>query len=542
MYNVHVRIQTDFLVIGGGLAGLRAALLLAKSAKVVLLSKRPIQESATAYAQGGIASVMSTHDSFNAHVQDTLEAGAGLCHRDVVESIVTDGPKAIETLTALGVSFDQHDGTYDLTREGGHSERRILHSQDVTGREIVRALYEGATRESNIRIFDNQLAIDLIVSAKLQKGGANRCLGAYVFDTQTAEVHTIRARATLLATGGAGKVYLYTSNPDAATGDGVAMAFRAGATISNMEFFQFHPTVLFHAQSKSFLISEALRGEGGILRRRDGTALMHGKHPLADLAPRDVVARAIDEELKKSGADYVVLDMTHRDPAFLAARFPNIHAACLALGIDMTKVAIPVVPAAHYMCGGVRSDLQGRTDVLGLYVAGESACTGLHGANRLASNSLLEAAVMSERAAKQALNELDTGNEMPIPDWDPGKAENPDEMVVVSHNWDELRRTMWNYVGIVRSDKRLLRAQHRIELLQREIHEFYWNFKLTADLIELRNLATVASLIVASAQTRRESRGLHYNIDVPNLHKDWRRDTLAHRGKGGKVVVEQAPS
>jgi L-aspartate oxidase len=531
-------LDVDYLVIGSGLAGLSAALRLAESGKVAVVTKRGIGDSATAWAQGGIASVMSDDDSFDAHVKDTLEAGAGLCRDDVVRSIVGDGPRAIERLVGLGVRFDRGDDGFDLTREGGHSARRILHARDLTGLAIARALEQRAMREPRIRILQHHIAVDLITGRRVGlPGGKDRCLGAYVLDTEGGVVETIRAQATLLASGGAGKVYLYTSNPDVATGDGVAMAFRAGAAIANMEFFQFHPTCLYHPQAKSFLISEALRGEGGVLRRRDGTAFMKSVHPLGDLAPRDIVARAIDLELKRSGDDYVQLDMTGRDPAFIASRFPNIYTACLALGIDITKSPIPVVPAAHYMCGGVLTTPSGATDVPGLWAAGETACTGLHGANRLASNSLLEGAVVSERAAVEMTRfARDVSGAESIPDWDPGNAVDPEEMVMVSHNWDELRRAMSSYVGIVRTDKRLARAAARIQLLQDEIDEYYWNFKLQNDLVELRNLALVAQLIVASAQHRRESRGLHHNLDLPELDERWKKDTVVRRGPGKAMI------
>ncbi len=531
-------VDVDFLVLGGGLAGLNAALRLAEQGEVLIATNRELGESATAYAQGGIAAAISDSDSIEAHVTDTLTAGAGLCREQAVRSILNDAPQAIERLVQLGVHFDHHAGTYDLGREGGHSARRILHAQDVTGREVMRALVSQAQRHPRLRLLTGHTAVDLITARRLGRGTQDRCLGAYLLDNQRGEVLTVRARATLLATGGSGKVYLYTSNPDVATGGGVAMAFRAGVGIANMEFFQFHPTCLYHPHAKSFLISEALRGEGGVLRRRDGSVLMREIHPLGDLAPRDIVARAIDQDLKRTGADHVTLDMTHHDPAFLAARFPNIHTACLALGIDMTRTPIPVVPAAHYQCGGVRTDLDGATDLAGLFAAGEAACTGLHGANRLASNSLLEAAVLSDRAA-QAMSERVRGvDHQAVPEWDAGDATDPDEMVVVSHNWDELRRTMWNYVGIVRSDRRLNRAARRIQILREEIQEFYWNFRLTADLVELRNLATVAQLIVASAAFRRESRGLHFNRDCPEASDAWRHDTIAHRGVGDAVAVE----
>ena len=533
--------DTDFLVIGSGLAGLNAAVRLSAHGAVMLVTKRQLTESNTAYAQGGIAAVVADDDSLESHVADTLTAGAGLCRTDVVRSVVGAGKSAIERLVSLGVHFDQHDGHYDLGREGGHSTRRILHSKDFTGQEVERALVDAVSRISNITLLPDQIAVDLITLKKLGRSSADRCVGAYILDDRESQVTTVRAKATLLATGGAGKVYLYTSNPDVATGDGVAMAFRAGASIANMEFFQFHPTVLFHPRAKSFLVSEALRGEGGVLRRRNGTRLMQGVHPLEDLAPRDVVARTIDQDLKRTGDDYVTLDMTHKDPAFIASRFPNIHTACLSFGIDMTKVPIPVVPAAHFMCGGVVTDLTGVTNLPGLYAAGETACTGLHGANRLASNSLLEAAVLSDRAAAaMAAYSRDVTLELPLPEWDPGKAADPDEMVVVSHNWDELRRTLWNYVGIVRSDRRLERALARIDLLRQEIDEYYWNFKLTHDLIELRNLVTVANLIVACAKHRRESRGLHFNTDTPSTDARYARDSVVRRGvRDNPEIVEE---
>ncbi len=532
----------DFLVIGSGLAGLNAALRLASGgASVCVVTKRGLHDSATAYAQGGIASVVSEQDTFEAHVADTLTAGAGLCNPEVVRAIVGEGPRAIARLVELGVSFDRSNGVYDLTREGGHSARRILHAQDITGREIARALAARTSQTREIKVLVDHIAIDLITLRKLGRPASpDRCIGAYVLDNKSGEVRAIRARATLLASGGAGKVYLYTSNPDVATGDGVAMAFRAGASIANMELVQFHPTCLFHPKAKNMLLSEALRGEGGVLRRRDGAELMSSVHPLADLAPRDIVARAIDTELKRSGSEHVLLDMTALGAEFLERRFPNIHEACLRYGIDMTREPIPVVPAAHYFCGGVEVSLDGESDLAGLFVAGETACTGLHGANRLASNSLLEAVVTSDLAAAAMARYLhDPVAELPLPEWDAGGAADPDEMVVVSHNWDELRRAMGSYVGIVRSDKRLARAAARIRLLQEEIDEYYWNFKLTHDLIELRNIATVADLVVACAQHRRESRGLHYNIDTPEPHKDGPKNTRARRGPAHNIVFTE---
>ncbi|MBC7792092.1 MAG: L-aspartate oxidase [Clostridia bacterium] len=514
--------DVDFLIVGSGLAGLNAALRLAEHGRVVVVTKRGIGDSNTAWAQGGIASVMGSDDTIEQHVQDTLVAGAGLCNEAAVRSIVGEGPHAIERLVQLGVSFDVKGDGFDLTREGGHSQRRVLHARDVTGREIARAVELEARANSSITLLADHICIDLITH--------ERCLGAYVLDSISGEVHTVRAKSTLLATGGAGKVYLYTSNPDVATGDGVAMAYRAGAAIANMEFFQFHPTCLYHPRARTFLISEALRGEGGILKRKDGTAFMRDVHPLADLAPRDIVARAIDSELKRTGDEHVVIDMTHLDPSFVIGHFPNIHATCLGLGIDITKVPIPVVPAAHYTCGGVQTDTRGATSIPGLWAAGEAGCTGLHGANRLASNSLLEAAVVSERAAADMLTHAKNSNASPpLPEWDPGKAVEPDERVVVAHNWDELRRAMWSYVGIVRSDKRLQRAAQRVASLTQEIKDYYWGTKVFHDLIELRNLASVAQLIIESALARRESRGLHFNIDVPELDDAARHDTVIRR-------------
>jgi len=518
----------DFLVLGSGIAGLSFALKVAPRGRVAIVTKKDRAESNTNYAQGGIAAVTSKEDSFELHVRDTLTAGAGLCKENVVRTIVEEGPARIQELIELGMKFSERDAPaedggkeLDLGKEGGHSKRRILHAKDVTGREIERALLNAASRQPNIEIFENHIAVDLITSRKAGLQDGNRCLGAYVFDKKGNHVWAYTAPVTLLATGGCGKVYLYTTNPDIATGDGVAMAYRAGATIANMEFVQFHPTCLYHPQAKSFLISEAVRGEGGVLKSFDGAEFMDAHHPLKSLAPRDVVARAIDSEMKKSGAEHVWLDITHKPARFIIERFPNIYQTCLRFGIDITKEPIPVVPAAHYQCGGVVTNVDGETDIAGLYAVGEVACTGLHGANRLASNSLLEALVCSHRAVEKVVAHPFPPLDSRIPLWQSGDAHNPDEMVVVSHNWDEIRRCLWDYVGIVRTNKRLARAQNRLTNLQQEIQEYYWNFIVTSDLLELRNIATTAELIVRCAQMRPESRGLHYNLDYPGANPDW---------------------
>jgi L-aspartate oxidase len=526
---------SDYLIIGSGIAGLSLALKAATRGSVTIVTKDQLPESSSAYAQGGIASVWSPEDSFAAHIQDTLVAGAGLCHPDVVEAVVREGPERIRELIALGTNFSRRPGgeetEYDLGLEGGHSHRRILHASDVTGQEIIRALIAAVRQQPNITILEKHLGIDLLTSPG---PSGPECWGAYVLDLETNRVKTFTARVTGLCTGGAGKVYLYTSNPDVATGDGLAMAYRAGVPLANLEFFQFHPTCLFHPKAKSFLVSEALRGEGATLRQPDGTPFMAQYHPRAELAPRDVVARAIDNEMKTHGFTHVLLDISHRDADFLRQRFPAISRRCLEFGIDLTQEPIPVVPAAHYLCGGVVTDLNGATSLSRLYAAGEVAMTGLHGANRLASNSLLEAVVFAHRVFVHANAFLAADQRKPpaFPDWNPGQAVNSDEMVVVTHTWEEIRRLMWNYVGIVRSDRRLERARRRIALIQDEIREYYWNFLVTGDLLELRNLATVAELIICCASLRHESRGLHYTLDYPETDdQHWRHDTVVRLGQ-----------
>jgi L-aspartate oxidase len=509
----------DVLIVGSGLAGLSAAMHLAPTHRVAILTKRSMSDGSSGWAQGGIAAVMGEGDTFASHVDDTLVAGAGLSDPAATRFVVEHAPESIEWLRQLGVPFSQEEGHLHLTREGGHSARRIVHVTDATGAAVQRTLIEHVRRTPNITLFEHHTLVDLITSAKLglpDDGSGNRCVGLYALDEHTDEVLTFRAPRTILATGGAGKVYLYTTNPDTATGDGIAVAWRAGCRVTNMEFIQFHPTCLFHPNVKSFLISEAVRGEGGRLLLPDGTRFMPEHDPRAELAPRDIVARAIDFEMKKHGLDCVYLDISHQPEAFIKEHFPNIYARCLELGIDITKQPIPVVPAAHYTCGGIHTDLHGRTDVTGLYAVGETAYTGLHGANRLASNSLVECMVFAHAAA-QDIRAHALPASPAVPAWDESQVTDADESVVISHNWEELRRFMWDYVGIVRTNKRLERASHRIRLLQEEIQEFYSAFHISRDLLELRNLVQVADLIVRSAQARHESRGLHFSRDYPQL-------------------------
>jgi len=527
----------DHVVIGSGIAGLTYALKAAATgATVAVVTKKSRSDSNTAWAQGGIACVTSSEDSVELHVRDTMVAGDGLCHEEVVRAVVAEGPEMIAELMSLGMHFDERtapDGHRepDLGREGGHSKRRILHAKDATGFEIEKTLLGAVADHPGITVLENHMAVDLITTGKLGYAMQDSCVGLYVLDEATGYVETIRTDVTVLATGGCGRVYLYTTNPDIATGDGVAMAWRAGAAISNMEFMQFHPTCLYHPKAKSFLITEAVRGEGGILTDAGGRRFMEKYDPRLELAPRDIVARAIDAEMKRTGNPCVYLDISHKPGEFIRERFPMIHDTCLSLGIDITRSPIPVVPAAHYQCGGVKTDLNGETTLRGLYAVGEAACTGLHGANRLASNSLLEALVMAHNASVRTSGQSQRqGIDVVLPEWRPGKVTDVDEMVVIYHNWDEIRRLMWDYVGIVRTDKRLQRAATRLRNLQSEIQEFYWNFKVTADLLELRNLATTASLIVNCAISRKESRGLHHTLDYP-AHDDARflRDTVLRK-------------
>ncbi len=541
--------ETDFLIVGSGIAGLSLAIKLSGIGSVTVVTKKSRDDTATKLAQGGIACVLSQEDSFVLHEYDTIRAGDGLCHEDVVRTIVRQGPSRIMELEEMGVGFTRReDGELDLGREGGHSRRRVIHSGDFTGSEIERVLVEKAMNNPDIQLLEDFMVADLITLCKLRKTGSagpeesarckhrgeERCLGAYCLDSASGKIHTILAKATFLATGGAGKVYLYTSNPDVATGDGIAIAYRAGARVANLEFVQFHPTCLFHSKAKNFLISEALRGEGAILIDKKGRRFMEKYAPEnMELANRDMVARAIDMELKRSGAECVYLDISHRPRDFIVQRFPNIYKTCLKFGIDITSEPIPVVPAAHYMCGGIVTNEWAETDLTGLFAMGETACTGFHGANRLASNSLLEGLVMAHQAferTKTKLSYFKKLGKIDVPPWDSGGAVDMEEAVLISHNWDVIRRLMWNYVGIVRSSKRLALAQKRLEPVAREIDQHYWDYIITRDFLELRNIALVAQLIIQAAAWRHESRGGHYTMDFPC--KDdwkWRRDTLLSR-------------
>lgn len=535
------QLNFDTLIIGSGLAGLTLALNLAQTNRVGLITKRALLDGASGWAQGGIAAVLSEEDSPEAHIRDTLIAGAGLCNEAVTRYVVEEGPRAVQWLISQGVPFTRNQGSgtgYHLTREGGHSVRRVIHAADATGQAVQLTLIEKARTHPNITVLEHHVAIDLITSAKLGRAdnNGNRCYGAYALNSAAGQVYTIGANNTVLATGGAGKVYLYTTNPDTATGDGIAMGWRAGCRVANMEFIQFHPTCLYHPHAKSFLISEAVRGEGGLLKLPDGSRFMPWHDQRAELAPRDIVARAIDFEMKKRGLDCVYLDISHKPAKFLKEHFPNIYKRCLEFGIDITAQPIPVVPAAHYTCGGVFTDRKGKTDMDNLYAIGETAHTGLHGANRLASNSLLECLVFGQAAATDIIRQP-TAPTVELPQWDESRVTNADEEIVISHNWDELRRFMWSYVGIVRTTKRLQRAQNRISLLHEEINEYYANFRVTSDLLELRNLVDTADLIVQSAMLRHESRGLHYSRDYPALLPK-AKDTVIKRGATDSIATQ----
>jgi len=537
----------DVLIIGSGGAGLSLALDLPPGIRVAVIAKNRLEEGCTLYAQGGISSVTHPEDSFESHIADTLDAGAGLNNPEAVRFAIEAAPAAIRRLIDLGVPFtrrteENNRQEFHLTREGGHSARRVLHSADATGRAIEETLAARARQRDNISLFEQHMAVDLITGAKLGQA-ENRCLGAYVFDRDLRRVEAFAARFTVLATGGASKVYLYTSNPDTSSGDGIAMAWRAGCRVANMEFNQFHPTCLYHPKAKSFLVSEAVRGEGGRLLLPDGEAFMQRFDLRGDLAPRDIVARAIDHEMKRLGLEYVLLDISHKPAPFIKEHFPTIYARCRELGYDMTLEPIPVVPAAHYTCGGVMTDLRARTDLPGLHAIGEVACTGMHGANRMASNSLLECVVFARAASEDIVRELDTTALPPeLPEWDESRVRDSDEEVVVLHNWDELRRCMWNYVGIVRTSKRLERAARRVQLLMQEIQEYYRNFTISGDLLELRNLVQVADLIIRSAQLRRESRGLHYTLDYPEPDTGHPpRDTVLDPGREPERPMARQP-
>lgn len=536
--------NVDVLVIGSGAAGLTLALNLAGHCKVAVLSKGNLRAGSTWYAQGGIAAVLDNNDSVESHVKDTLVAGAGLCHEDAVDFTVRNSKSAIEWLINLGVNFTRNEDSenYHLTREGGHSHRRIIHSADATGKAVHTTLLESAQVAKGVELFENYIALDLIRQPD-PNSKRLRCTGAYVFNRHQDRVELFNAKAVVLATGGASKVYLYTSNPDSATGDGIAMAWRAGCRVANMEFNQFHPTCLYHPKAKTFLITEALRGEGAKLRLPDGSQFMHNFHSLGELAPRDVVARAIDHEMKRLGSDCLYLDISHRTPEFIESHFPTVREKCLEFGIDITKEPIPVVPAAHYTCGGVVVNNKGQTDLLNLYAIGETSFTGLHGANRMASNSLLECIVYARSASESILASLNNiAPPQASPQWDESRVTNSDEDVVISHNWDELRRFMWDYVGIVRTHKRLERATHRIKLLQKEINDYYSNYKVSNDLIELRNLAVAAELIIRSAIQRRESRGLHYSLDYPELSPIAQDTILVPMNYAAQNIIVHAPT
>ena len=517
-------LRCDVLIIGSGLAGLTAALKLADHKKVLIVSKREILDSSSQWAQGGVAAVMSNEDSIESHAKDTEFVGGGLTDPKVASYVASHGKEAIQWLIDLDVPFSRDETTHQfhLTKEGGHSHRRVVHANDATGKAIQKTLSDKVKSHPNITILENHIAVDLITekkSLKVDKIKSNRCLGAYVLNNKTGKVITVSSQETILAAGGVSKVYLYTTNPDVSTGDGVAMAWRAGCRVANMEFIQFHPTCLYHPKAKSFLISEIVRGEGGLLKLPDGSRFMDEYDERAELASRDIVARAIDFEMKKRGIDCVYLDISHKSPDFIKSHFPTIYARCLALGIDITREWIPVVPAAHYSCGGVMTDLSGQTDLAHLYAIGETAYTGLHGANRLASNSLLECLVFGDAVAKHILHSKVDSSTFDLPHWDESRVTDADEEILITHTWNELRRFMWNYVGIVRTNKRLSRALHRIHMLRDEVHEFYTNFKVSHNLIELRNLLQVAELIVESAIARHESRGLHFSRDYPKQLK-----------------------
>jgi len=517
-------LQCDVLIIGSGLAGLTSALKLADHKKILIVSKREIEDSSSQWAQGGIAAVMSNEDSIESHVKDTEFVGGGLCNHKVATFVASRGHDAIAWLNDLHVPFSRDEVSHELhlTKEGGHSHRRVVHVKDATGRAIQTTLSEKVKAHPNITILENHIAVDLITekkSLKVEKIKSNRCLGAYLLNNKTGKVITVASQETILAAGGVSKVYLYTTNPDVSTGDGVAMAWRAGCRVANMEFIQFHPTCLYHPKAKSFLISEIVRGEGGLLKLPDGSRFMDQYDKRAELASRDIVARAIDFEMKKRGIDCVYLDISHKSPEFIQSQFPTIYARCLELGIDITKEPIPVVPAAHYSCGGVMTNLSGQTDLAHLYAIGETAYTGLHGANRLASNSLLECLVFGDAVAHHILQSKVDKSSFTLPHWDESRVTDADEEILITHTWNELRRFMWNYVGIVRTNKRLSRALHRIHMLRNEVHEFYTNFKVSHNLIELRNLLQVAELIVESAIKRHESRGLHFSRDYPKQLK-----------------------